>query len=85
MTTHADTIDFNDDSISQKERNLALAQLSRKAVNELLNMGVSAEEISYMFAYVATELGLYHTENSFMVFPTVLDGINGAANNAYKC
>ena len=48
-------------------------------VQFLREKGAGAPEISYVLAFVATQFGLWFTDNSYRVFPVVLRGIDDAS------
>jgi hypothetical protein len=84
MTYFDDDISLNDENIEGKERYSTLGERTREFVGNLLVDGAKPQEVSYVLAYVATELGLRVTENSYMVFPMVLSGVKDAGDKAIE-
>jgi hypothetical protein len=56
----------------------------RQLVQSLYGQGADPEDISYAFAYVAAEFGLWYTNNSFRVFPIVLKGMTDASRQKIR-
>ena len=78
----SDLQSLQDHPNDQPERLNILSKVTRTFVRQMLNEDASAEEISYALGYVATELGLLLTNNSFKVFTTVLSGLQDAGTEA---
>lgn len=53
----------------------------RGQVKRLLDRGVLPAQVSFAFAYVATELGLVVSNDPARVFSVVLDALGQAASN----
>jgi hypothetical protein len=78
----SDLQSLQDHPEDQPERLNILSKVTRTFVREMLNEDARAEEISYALGYVATELGLLLTNNSYKVFTTVLSGLQDAGTEA---
>jgi hypothetical protein len=84
MSYFDDGISLKDENIEDKIRYYTLGERTREFVGDLLVDGAKPQEVSYVLAYIATELGLRVTENSYMVFPMVLSGVKDAGDKAIE-
>jgi hypothetical protein len=50
-------------------------------VQDMLNDGAAAADISFVLAFIATDLGLALSPDPVAVFPVVLNGVGQAASN----
>ena len=82
VTSHP--TDLHDETLTAKERQEEIGRRIRILIEELGKAGATASEVSYMSAYVGTELGLSITDNSFTVNPVVLQGVVDATWEAKR-
>ena len=75
---------LTDDTLSDRERLTLMTQRTRGFVKAMLDDGANGRELVYSLTYTATDFGLYQTENSYHVFPRMLEGIVDAARNVIE-
>jgi hypothetical protein len=63
----------------ESEQLESLRETAGLVADSMLRQGAEPQVISYALAYIATEMGLYLSDNSHRVFPFILEGIANAA------
>ena len=84
MNNFTDNLTLSDEGMTDRERLNLMIDRSRRFVRAMLNDGAGGRELVYSLTYVATDLGLYQTDNSYHVFPRLLEGILDAAQNVIE-
>ncbi|MEO2184106.1 MAG: hypothetical protein ABGY43_17585 [bacterium] len=75
---------LTDDTLSDRDRLTLMTHRTRSFVKAMLEDGANGRELVYSLTYIATDFGLYQTENSYHVFPRMLEGIVDAAQNVIE-
>ncbi len=68
------------ESISAQE----IYDKAKQLICSLYEQGAVADEIIYIFAYIAAEFGLSCTRSSFKIFPVILGGLRDAGYEKMK-
>ena len=75
---------LTDDTLSDRDRLTLMTHRTRGFVKAMLDDGANGRELVYSLTYTATDFGLYQSENSYHVFPRMLEGIVDATQNVIE-
>ncbi len=84
MSYFDDSRSLNDPSIERAEREHILMDRIRRFAIALVEDGAHPPDVTYGLSYIATEMGLRLSRNSYRAFPFILAGASDAGMDAIK-